>query len=377
MINIAVISVDLVQGMAETQHVRNMFHPLQKGHGASIYNLREGKMECIDLVSAKKHEPIGIRTYLSQTIQEKGKLLFVYGYPNLKNILIIFLFVLFGFKVIFHITEDLRYQVKTYTFKGNVNIKASLLFVRFIHWLSSGSIVISNLLEQRIKQLTNDNYPLLYLPISTDIENIKSRKPKVINNDPSIHKFFYGGTFAPKDGIEIIIKAFEKIYRINKKAQLILTGKAVDIADERIVKQLILDSLAHKNIHFKGYLPYNEYLQELWGADALIMNRVDDIYSISGFPFKLGEYLATGKIIIASALSSVREFLTDKKNALLFKPESVEELAAAFQYTIDHKNIMKEIANEAEKVAWQHFDNQKHAVLLMDFFKRIKVIPKA
>ncbi len=374
--NIAVISVDLVRGMAETQHVRNMFHPLQEKHNVSIYNLRERKMECIDILTAKRHEPIGIRTYLSQTKQEKGKLLFVYGYPNLKNILTIFLFMFYGFKVVFHITEDLRYQVKTYTFKGNVNIKASLLFVHFIHWLSSGSIVISKLLEQRIKKLANNNYPLLYLPISTDIENIKAQKPEDIKSDPTAHKFFYGGTFAPKDGIEIIIKAFEKIYRSNKNAQLILTGKAVDIADERIVKQLILDSLAHKNIHFKGYLPYNEYLQELWGADALIMNRVDDIYSISGFPFKLGEYLATGKIIIASALSSVREFLTDKKNALLFKPESVEELAAAFQYSIDHKKDMDEIASEAEKVAWQHFDNQKHAVVLMDFFKRIKVLPK-
>ena len=57
-------------------------------------------------------------------------------------------------------------------------------------------------------------------------------------------------------------------------------------------------SQQNSKIIYFGLIPDDDYYQFLKDADVLLMTRIDSPYANSGFPFKLGEYLATGNAVI-------------------------------------------------------------------------------
>ena len=56
------------------------------------------------------------------------------------------------------------------------------------------------------------------------------------------------------------------------------------------------------------------------------MTRTDSAYANAGFPFKLGEFLASGKPVIASNVSDVGKFFTDRHDTMLVKPGECKEI---------------------------------------------------
>ena len=70
-----------------------------------------------------------------------------------------------------------------------------------------------------------------------------------------------------------------------------------------------------------------DYYSLLNNADIPCMTRVDLAFANAGFPFKLGEYLAAGKPVIASRVSDVDRFLVNGQNAMLVNPGSVRKYA--------------------------------------------------
>jgi glycosyltransferase involved in cell wall biosynthesis len=181
-------------------------------------------------------------------------------------------------------------------------------------------------------------------------------------------KIFYGGSFGHKDGLPYLINAFDELCIRYNNLRLILSGKGLSTDMENIFAEIAQLKCKDKII-YKGYLDTDDYYTLLNHCDIFCMTRINSKFANAGFPFKLGEFLATGKGVIATNIGDVPNYLTNKQNALLIDSESVSQLVEAISYFLNNPNKMRDIGTESRKTARQYFDSEKLSMQLFDIFK--------
>jgi glycosyltransferase involved in cell wall biosynthesis len=124
-------------------------------------------------------------------------------------------------------------------------------------------------------------------------------------------------------------------------------------------------------IEFKGYLDEKDYYSLLNEADIPCMTRVDLAFAHAGFPFKLGEFLATGRPVIASRVSDIERFLVDKHNAMLVRPGSSNAVCEAAEFLIDNPESAEVIGSRGREVAKSFFDYRQQGKTLLTFLENV------
>lgn len=236
--------------------------------------------------------------------------LYVYGPVNYDNFLLLRCAKQIGFKLVFDIVED--YDLALHisgSFKHRIRIRFIQYANRVMKNLANGLIVISLHLQRKY---SGKGTPLHLLPISVDITQYPETPARF--SDPVV--MFYAGSFGHKDGVPVLLDAFEKLAAKNDRIKLVLTGKDTDEMMAKLHERLNVMPFGDRVVYM-GYLDDVDYYAELGRADILCVPRIDSGYANAGFPFKLGEYLATGKPVIASAVSDIPSLLADKVDAML------------------------------------------------------------
>ena len=135
---------------------------------------------------------------------------------------------------------------------------------------------------------------------------------------------------------------------------------------------LLIDKVINKDrILYKGFLSTDEYYKLLNECDIFCMTRVNSKFANAGFPFKLGEFLASGKAVVATNVGDVSDYLNNDVNALLINPNSVDELVAALSSIIEHPEKIQLLGVEARKTAETYFDTEKVSMKLFSVFNEV------
>jgi glycosyltransferase involved in cell wall biosynthesis len=214
--------------------------------------------------------------------------------------------------------------------------------------------------------LTSDAVPIHRLPISVDMDLY----PEVPQRFGNLISILYSGSFDKKDGVTVLVDAFNRLASKRENVRLILTGVGAD-EDMRIVNQCVKNSPYKDRIIYKGYLNDADYYVALRDADILCMPRVDIGYAQAGFPFKLGEYLATGKPVIASTVSDIPMLLKDRQEAMLVTPGSSDAIVEAAEYLIINPVDAFIIGAKGRAMAKSLFDYHVHSKPLYEFLHGI------
>jgi glycosyltransferase involved in cell wall biosynthesis len=101
------------------------------------------------------------------------------------------------------------------------------------------------------------------------------------------------------------------------------------------------------------------------------MPRIDMGYAQAGFPFKLGEYLATGKPVIASAVADVPDLLKDRRDVFLVPPGKSEAIVEAAEFLIAHPDVAFTIGASGRTTARKLFDYREQGCQLNTFLRGI------
>jgi len=88
------------------------------------------------------------------------------------------------------------------------------------------------------------------------------------------------------------------------------------------------------------------------------------------FPFKLGEFLATGKPVIASGISDVKILLKHRTEAMIVKPDDIDTIVEAISYLIEHPDKAAEIGNQGRQKAIELFDFKEQGKPLFTFLQQ-------
>ena len=285
-------------------------------------------------------------------VPEERNILFVYGPPAFDNIPVVRFARKLGYKIVFDIVEDDDAAIEiSKSVYHRVKNHCTRRMTRQIAALADGLVVISSHLERKFTGLIAGKIPIHLRPISVDFSCFTAAPQPV----GEIVTLFYAGSFGIKNGLPVLLDAFDQLAAHRANVRLVLTGKG---SDEMMRSTLArIDASPFKErIEYKGYLDDAAYYAALNDADIPCMTRVDLAYAQAGFPFKLGEFLATGRPVIASRVSDVEHFLEDKRNVLLVKPGSVEEIVKAVDYIHQNPEIAQNIGKQGRVHARECFD---------------------
>ncbi len=272
-----------------------------------------------------------------------------------------------GYKIVFDVVEDfgLTKEVSRSFYRYMVGNVSNRLSSR-IKDLSAGIIVISSYLEEKCMMLTQGKVPLHYMPISVDMDCFPEKPIRM----KSIISFFYSGSFGKKDGLPVLLDAFDRLAGKYENIHLVLTGRG----DREAMKEFFarMEMSRYKDrIELKGYLNEDDYYSLLNDADIPCVTRVDVAFAHAGFPFKLGEFLATGKPVIASRVSDVNKFLVHGYNAMLVQAGSSAEICEAAEFIIDDPESAAAIGARGREVAKSYFDYKQLGKSLLAFLESL------
>jgi len=272
-----------------------------------------------------------------------------------------------GYKIVFDVIEDFGlakevsrslYQYARSSFVNKLSLQ--------IRRLAAGIIVISSYLEEKAKQLTNENIPLHYMAVSVDM----NRFPAKSDAEKPMKTLLYAGSFGKKDGVLVLLDAFDKLAVKHTDIRLLLTGRG----DEQAMKELFarVEVSPYKGrIDYRGYLNDEDYYALVNEADIPCMTRVDLAFAQAGFPFKLGEFLATGNPVIATKVSDVERFIVNKHNAMLIQANSSDAIYQAAEPLLADPKAAKAIGMKGREVACSNFDNKQQTRDLLTFIRAL------
>ncbi len=133
--------------------------------------------------------------------------------------------------------------------------------------------------------------------------------------------FLWQGIIFPYKGIDLLLRAWQKLERTNRTACLVIAGTGAPELLDQIRTQV--GTLGLNNVRLNFRFIATEELVALYRAADVVVYPYRAI-TTSG---ALATGLALGKTIVASDLPVFRELLTDKMNARLVDPEQTSLFA--------------------------------------------------
>ena len=317
-----------------------------------ITPLAENKKYLDFYVAGKKHLKSWFETE-KQNVLIFGTIVSLFEYPfyvYAKKI---------GYKIVFDQVETSYLQNGKTSFLHGMNIRMSEFLSNRAYKHSAAFVISKNLLDEANKKCPGRK--LCLLQNSTPLLCEQSRT--ALNNPLRI---LYSGTYAPKDGVNYLLKGVIEAYERGISLELILLGKGSS-NDMKIL------GLAEGKdyIRYLGYVSDETLNKYLLACDVLCMTRCNSRFANFGFPFKLSEYLASGNIVLATNVGDVGLYVKDRESAYIVPPENSCAIADAIQQIVGCPQAALRVAKGGLEVARQYFSIENVGRIFVDFLYRI------
>lgn len=251
------------------------------------------------------------------------------------------------------------------TYRNNIELK---YLTKVILPRVNVCITMTQNLEAYYRKFTINNSDIVYyhLPMSVDLSRFELVNDNVEYIKPYIA--YTGSSSFSKDGIDVLIKSFEKVANTFKDLRLYIAA-FYEIDGGRMM-HLIEKSEFKDRIIYLGSIERDKIPALLKGAEMLVMPRPDSRQAQGGFPTKLGEYLATSNPVCVTCVGEIPNYLEHKKSAYLANPSDIDSFAETVIDALSNKKEAFEIGLNGRKVAEKYFDKDKQGIYLFDFLKK-------
>jgi glycosyltransferase involved in cell wall biosynthesis len=290
--------------------------------------------------------------------REKGHQNILYFYEG-RHLMLhrILLAKLLGYKILIDIVENPNSLEYSNSKMQTIRTLYFLFLYRIISFYANAIIVVSTLLKSKIENDFGGRIRVFLLAVSYDPDDFK------VELQPySYPTIFYGGSYGSNYDFESFFHAFNKISNEFPQLKLCLSGKM-----ESSMEKKILDSIDNKNqVIFFGFLDEVSYFRTICSMSILCMPRNNTIQANAGFPFKLAEYLASGKPVITSRSSDVSDYVDDN-DAYIYEPGDSLKIESMIRQILNDYETALKIGNNGMLKAQKYFDSQKNATEFYSF----------
>jgi glycosyltransferase involved in cell wall biosynthesis len=208
---------------------------------------------------------------------------------------------------------------------------------------ADGYVTITAGLKNALGQRFGPRSHVAVIPDGTRIAGSGSiRRPSVPG--PTDFTIGYAGHLYPWKGVDLVIQA---VAALPESRGLIIGGheREPDLARVRALAERLSCST---RVTFTGMVPPGEVAPRLDGADVLVLPNPSSALSREfTSPLKLFEYMASDRPIVASDLPSIREVLTDGRNAVLVEAGNPQAITAGIRMIRADPELGRRLAAQA------------------------------
>lgn len=225
--------------------------------------------------------------------------------------------------------------------------------------------VMTNTLMAYYQRMAKPDARFMLLPMTVDLSRFENVTNEVAYQRPYIA--FTGAMANHKDGVDVLIRAFDKISKNHLEYHLYLAGPwHYDVAgQDEMIKKLNQED----RIHRLGVLQRDAIPAFVCNASLLVISRPDSHQAQGGFPTKLGEYLATGNPVCVTRVGEIPNYLDDNVSAFMANPGDVDSFADAMERALKDMVNAKRVGANGRRVAEKHFSAEVQSKRLAEFLQ--------
>ncbi len=301
-------------------------------------------------------------------LRQKPKNTIIYSTYHSLSILTGAIFKLFGFQTVVDIWDDpllpVLHESKRNIKKRHkllVNKLMSILALRLLKSFDMLILALSQSFKQILYKYGVREERIFHITNGVDIGLIKSYSLSNIykSNDFTI---CYVGHVSWITGCDILVEAVIKLHKKYPDIRLELIGDYNPKEESWLEKRFRKNPELRRIINLRGYLSHKEVLNLITKSTVCVYPFPDERQYRFIYPIKVLEYMAMGKVIIASKLEGVRELLSEGHNALFFEPGSVSSLVEKLRKVYHDRKLciklMQNAANDVINYDWSRINRQ-------------------
>lgn len=245
--------------------------------------------------------------------------------------------------------------------------KYSLWFyLKFLVPRFDGIFVITKALEEYLRKYAKKKTIIRHIPMTVEVERFSNNNERILELGEYIA--YCGSMYTDKDGVPDLIQAFNILGALNDNINLLLIGDNSDRNKFKVIQSYIDSSPFKARIICTGLVARDEMPKYLNSAKILALARPDNIQAKGGFPTKLGEYLATGKPVVVTAVGEIPDYLTDRESAYIAKPDNPEDFASKLIEVLSNYDKALSVGQKGKEIASSTFSYKVQAVNLLKLF---------
>ncbi len=187
---------------------------------------------------------------------------------------------------------------------------------------------------------------------------LEQEYPTMINTK----KFIYVGRLSPEKGVEVLLRAFEKLYSINQGISCILVGDGVE---RDSLKSQLKDYSSANNFYFLGFR--SDIRELVAGCDALILPSHIETFSLTSL-----QAFATGTPVIGSDVGGTPEQILDKFSGRLFPDNDSVALCECMREVIEQPKRARYYIENARELSINYLNTERMTEDIVNVYKRLK-----
>ena len=177
-------------------------------------------------------------------------------------------------------------------------------------------------------------------------------QPLVPSGDPMLTRFLLLGTYEPRKGQDLLLRAIEQLGpSTSSRASFQMAGR---VLDQSFHEKLTGQAARLPHITLRGDLEHNEALGANAAADVLVCASRDET-----MPIAILEAMSLGKAIVSTRVGGVAEWLRNGVNALLVPTEDPRALAEALRRCIEEHGLVQSLGENARRTFFEHFSIER------------------
>lgn len=193
------------------------------------------------------------------------------------------------------------------------------------------------------------------------LKNVKETAQINLNQLADSTVVGFVGSILPHHHVDVLIEAFNKVIRLNKKAILLIVGEGSLLNH---LKTVVIRHGIDQHVIFLGKIPHDLVCNYIQKMDICVMPG-SNWY---GSPIKIFEYAILGKAIIAPDNSPLRDVMENEVDGILVETDP-DKLASALSRLIDSKELRENLGTNFRNKVLSEYTWDNAALLIIDAAK--------
>lgn len=234
-----------------------------------------------------------------------------------------------------------------------------------------GFLLMTHYLKNYFIKYKKDCAKIQILPMTVENERFSN----VLKSPFSFDYIAYAGSISSKkDGIDILLNAYLSISAKFPDIHLVIMGDNTNLSERRTLLNILemMPLAVQKRIHFSGLIDKKEIPNYLNNSKILALARPNSLQAQAGFPSKLGEYLSTGKPVVATETGEIPLYLKDGETAFLCPPGDVSAFSKKLDFVLSNYSNALIVGLRGKKIAKDIFDTKVQAKKMATFLEKLK-----